>query len=156
MTTALKSNTAKEVRRNYGPAARLAIVSLLLCGLLFPLVLTGFAQILWPSQANGSLVKFHGREVGSDLIAQEFTLPIFFQPRRDSASGVDPHITVNDALSQVPRISNATGIPEDELRTLVNQNQEGVFWIFGEPYVNALRLNLALVEEYPSQYQNFQ
>jgi len=124
----------------------LALISLILCGLVFPLVITGFAQLIFPSQANGSLVQLHGKPVGSSLIAQNFSKPIFFHPRNDSASGVDPDITFQDAQSQIPRISSATGISVDTLQQIVNQNAEGTFWIFGTPYVNVLRLNLALIE----------
>jgi len=90
------------------------------------------------------------------LIAQNFTLPIFFHPRNDSASGVDPDITLQDAYSQISRIQSATGIPAETLNQMVNQNTEGTYWIFGTPYVNVLRLNLALVKTYPSVYSEFQ
>ena len=145
----------RELRRNYGPAIRLALISLILCGLVFPLVITGFAQLIFPSQANGSLVQFHGKTVGSNLIAQNFSMSIFFHPRNDSASGVDPDITVQDAYSQIPRISSATGISEDGLQQIVNQNEEGTFWTFGTPYVNVLRLNLALIKSGSSAYNSF-
>ena len=145
----------REIRRNYGPAIRLALVSLILSGLVFPLVITGYAQLIFPSQANGSLVQFHGKTVGSNLIAQNFSMPIFFHPRNDSASGVDPDITVQDAYSQIPRISSATGISEDGLQQIVNQNEEGTFWTFGTPYVNVLRLNLALIKSGSSAYNSF-
>ena len=145
----------RELRRNYGPAIRLALISLILCGLVFPLVITGFAQLIFPSQANGSLVQFHGKTVGSNLIAQNFSMPIFFHPRNDSASGVDPDITVQDAYSQIPRISSATGISEDGLQQIVNQNEECTFWTFGTPYVNVLRLNLALIKSGSSAYNSF-
>ncbi len=148
-------NIKRELRQKYGPAVRLAVISLVLCGLVFPLVITGFAQVLFPSQANGSLVQFHGRTVGSSLIAQSFSLPIFFHPRNDSASGVDPDITVQDAYSQIPGISSATGISVDRLQQIVNQNEEGTFWIFGTPYVNVLRLNLALIQTGNTSYSNF-
>jgi K+-transporting ATPase ATPase C chain len=146
----------RELRRNYGPAIRLAVISLILCGLVFPLVITGFAQLIFPSQANGSLVQFHGKHVGSSLIAQNFSLPIFFHPRNDSASGVDPDITVQDAFSQIPRINSATGISVDLLQQIVNQNEEDTVWIFGTPYVNVLRLNLALIKSGNSAYNSFQ
>ena len=150
-------NIKRELRQNYGPAIRLAVISLVLCGLVFPLVITGLAQVLFPSQANGSLVQFHGRNIGSSLIAQNFSLPIFFHPRNDSASGVDPDITVQDAYSQIPRIASATGISADKLQQIVDQNQEGMFWIFGTPYVNVLELNLALISQTGSSaYKNFQ
>jgi K+-transporting ATPase ATPase C chain len=84
-------------------------------------------------------------------------LPIFFHTRdqSQSASGVDPDITLQDAYSQIPRISNATEIAADSLTNMVNQNQEGTLWIFGNPYVNVLQLNLALIRTYPSIYNNF-
>ena len=139
------------------PQYRLAIVSLVLCGLIFPLLVTGFAQILFPYQANGDLVQFKGRNAGSVLIAQNFTSPMFFHPRNasDSASGVDPDITVQDAYSQIPRIQAATGITSDALRHIVDQNVERTIWIAGEPYVNVLKLNLILAQSYPSVYQSF-
>ena len=46
-------------------------------------------------------------------------------------------------------ISNATGISADSLTAIVNQNQEGTFWVFGSPYVNALQLNLLIIKDYP-------
>ena len=149
-------NFKRELRQNYGPAVRLAVISLVFCGLVFPLVITGIAQVFFPSQANGSVVQFHGRNVGSSLIAQNFTLPIFFHPRNDSASGVDPDITLQDAYSQIPRISFATSISVDMLQQIVNQNEEGAFWIFGAPYVNVLRINLVLIQTNNPAYRAFQ
>jgi len=146
----------RELQQNYGPAIRLAVISLILCGVVFPLVITGFAQSIFPSQANGSLVQFHGKTVGSSLIAQSFSLRIFFHARNDSASGVDPDITVQDAYSQISRIASATGISADMLQHIVNQNEEGSFWIFGTPYVNVLRLNLALIQTNNAAYKDFQ
>ena len=143
--------------KNLKPIVGLALVSLLICGLFFPLLITGLGQVFFPYQANGELVKLNGQTVGSNLIAQNFTLPIFFQTRDESqsASGVDPDITLQQAYSQIPRISNATGIPADSLTNIVNQNQEGTLWIFGSPYVNVLRINLVLIKEYPSIYSGF-
>jgi K+-transporting ATPase ATPase C chain len=143
--------------KNLRPIIGLALVSLLICGLLFPLLITGIGQVFFPYQANGEIVQLNGQAVGSNLIAQNFTLPIFFQTRNESqsASGVDPDITLQQAYSQIPRISNATGIPVDSLTNLVNQNQEGTLWIFGSPYVNVLRVNLVLIKDYPSMYGNF-
>ena len=131
------------------------MVSLLICGTIFPLVVTGIGQVFFPYQANGEIIQVNGNEVGSNLIAQTFTLPVFFHQRNDSASGVDPHITMQDAYSQIPPISNATGISAVALTNIVNQNQEGKLWIFGSPYVNILRINLELIKEYPSVYSEF-
>jgi K+-transporting ATPase ATPase C chain len=143
--------------KNLKPIIGLAVVSLLICGVLFPLLITGIGQVLFPYQANGEIVQVNGQAIGSNLIAQNFTLPIFFQERNESqsASGVDPDITLQQAYSQIPRISNATGIAADSLVNIVNQNQEGTLWIFGSPYVNVLRINLLLIKEYPSIYKGF-
>lgn len=139
----------------YRPVVGLAIISLLICGVLFPLVVTGIAQATMPYQANGELVKLNGRVVGSILIDNNFTLPVFFHARNDSASGVDPDITLQEAYSQVPSVSNATGIPQSALTKIINENKLGELWIFGSPYVNVLKLNLVLIQEYPSVYSNF-
>lgn len=148
--------TNKKEKWNYKPEIALTLISLLLCGLFFPLLVTALAQIIFPDQANGEIIQLNGHAVGSNLIAQTFTLPIFFHPRNDSASGVDPDITLQDAYSQIPRIQNATGIPSDSLANIVNKNKEGTYSIFGSPYVKVLRLNLALIKTYPSTYSEFQ
>jgi potassium-transporting ATPase KdpC subunit len=151
-----KLSIRSEAKRNSIPALRLAIVSLVLCGLVFPLVVTGLAQVLMPNQANGSIITLNGRPVGSQLIAQSFMNASLFHPRNNSASGVDPDITLDDALSQVPRISNATGISLTELTRIIKDNTEGTLWIFGESYVNVLRLNMVLIQTYPTDYKSFQ
>jgi K+-transporting ATPase ATPase C chain len=142
---------------NFRPIIGLALVSLLICGLLYPFLITGIGQVFFPYQANGDVAKLNGQAIGSTLIAQNFTLPIFFQTRNEtqSASGVDPDITLPMAYSQIPRISNATGISSAALTNLVNQNQQGTFWIFGSSYVDVLQLNLLLIKDYPSVYSNF-
>lgn len=140
---------------NYLPALRLAVISLILCGLMFPLVVTGFAQILMPHQANGDLLTLYGRAVGSELIAQNFNSSIFFHPWNGSASGVDPDITLQDAYSQIPRIHAATGISIDALKGLVDAHIQWTMLITGDPYVNVLRLNILLIQEYPSVYSAY-
>src|SRR5664280_2674176 len=89
--------TENKEKISFKPIIGLALVSLLICGLIFPLVVTGIAQVFFPYQANGEIVQLNGKSVGSNLIAQNFSLPIFFHPRNDSASGVDPDITLKDA-----------------------------------------------------------
>ena len=151
--------TEQKEKMNFKPIIGLALVSLLICGLLYPLLITGLGQVFFPSQANGDLVQLNGQTVGSNLIAQSFTLPIFFHTRNEtalpSASGVDPDISLQDGYSQIPGISNATGISAASLTDLVNQNQEGTFWVFGSPYINVLRINILLIKNYPSIYGNF-
>jgi potassium-transporting ATPase KdpC subunit len=150
-----KKSEKKNSLLRYRPIVGIAIVSLLIGGVLFPLVITGIAQAAMPYQANGEILTLNGRQVGSNLIDNGFTLPIFFHARNDSASGVDPDINLADAYSQVPRISDATNIPTALLNETINQNIAGTFWIFGSPYVNVLRLNLILIQENPSVYRNF-
>jgi len=65
---------------------RMTLVTLVLTGLLYPLAMTGLAQVLFPRRANGSLVlDASGAAVGSELIAQGFARPVYFQPRPSAA-----------------------------------------------------------------------
>jgi K+-transporting ATPase ATPase C chain len=64
---------------------RLYLVITLLTGIIYPLVMTGVAQILFPKQANGSRVTAQDKLVGSDLIAQKFESPKYFWPRPSAA-----------------------------------------------------------------------
>src|SRR5437879_5364006 len=74
-------------------AIRTTIVTIVLTGLLYPIVMTGLAQVLFQWRANGSLVTDEkGQVVGSELIAQGFANPAYFQPRPSAAGekGYDP------------------------------------------------------------------
>jgi K+-transporting ATPase ATPase C chain len=64
---------------------RIYLVITLLTGILYPLAMTGVAQLLFSKQANGSRIVEHDRLVGSDLIAQKFENPKYFWSRRSSA-----------------------------------------------------------------------
>ncbi len=67
-------------------ALRVALVTLVLTGLLYPLAVTGLARLLFPREAEGSLVRDEqGRVVGSELIGQRFGSPWYFQPRPSAA-----------------------------------------------------------------------
>jgi K+-transporting ATPase ATPase C chain len=193
--------------RELRPAIVLVIILTLITGLVYPLVMTGIAGVLFPNQAQGSLVTADGKVVGSTLIGQEFTSDKYFHGRpsattapdpNDSSktvpapynaansggsnlgptnkalidrvkadvdklkqenpsapvpidlvtttgSGLDPDITPEAALFQVPRVAKARNIPEDQLRQLVNDHVQGrLLGLFGEPRVNVLALNMAL------------
>jgi len=64
---------------------RMTIVTAVIAGIIYPLVMTGLAQVTFPGKANGSLVKVNGRVVGSRLIGQDFTSAKYFQPRPSAA-----------------------------------------------------------------------
>jgi len=64
---------------------RMTIVTAVIAGIIYPLVMTGLAQVTFPGKANGSLVKVNGRVVGSKLIGQDFTSAKYFQPRPSAA-----------------------------------------------------------------------
>ncbi|MGH7834525.1 MAG: potassium-transporting ATPase subunit KdpC [Candidatus Binatia bacterium] len=69
-----------------GIALRTTIVTLVLTGLIYPFVMTGVAQMLFPWRANGSLLTDEkGQVVGSELIAQGFANPAYLQPRPSAA-----------------------------------------------------------------------
>jgi potassium-transporting ATPase KdpC subunit len=176
---------------------RLGIAFVLICGIIYPLVSTGLAQILMPGNANGSVIKnSSGQIIGSELIGQNFTDPKYFHGRvssieykaeasgsnnyapsnpallervqksiedwkvnnpgvpidqlpvdliTNSGSGLDPHITPQSAMVQIPRIQTLTGLSEEQLKQLVAEQTEGrSLGIFGEERVNVLKLNLAL------------
>jgi potassium-transporting ATPase KdpC subunit len=187
------------IREQLAPALRATLITLVMTGLAYPLVSTGIAQALFPRRANGSLVKDDkGQVVGSELLAQGFSSPAYFQPRPSAAgdkgydptasggsnlgptskklreraaadvarllaenpdagrtvpaelvtasgSGLDPHLSPESALWQVPRVAKARQVTPERLRAWVLENIEGRdLGLLGEPRVNVLVLNLAL------------
>jgi K+-transporting ATPase ATPase C chain len=193
--------------REIRPAIVFIVTLTLITGVVYPLAMTGIAQVAFPYQAQGSLVERDGKVVGSTLIGQEFTGDGHFHGRPSattapdpadpakavpapynaansggsnlgptnksliarvqgdmeklkqenpsaqvpadlvttSASGLDPHISPEAALFQVPRVAKAHNLPEDRVRQLVAENTSGrVAGLLGEPRVNVLELNLAL------------
>jgi potassium-transporting ATPase KdpC subunit len=76
--------------KELGPGLRLTLLFTILTGLLYPAVMTGVSGLIFPKQANGSIVTVNGKIVGSRLIGQSFTLPQYFHPRPSQAgSGYD-------------------------------------------------------------------
>ena len=193
----------KEIR----PAIILLVALTLITGLAYPLAITAIAGVVFPKQAEGSLIERDGKVVGSALIGQEFKDEKYFHGRPSattttdpadatktvpapynaanssgsnlgptskalndrvkedvdrlkaenptadvpvdlvttSASGLDPDISPQAALFQVPRVAKARQMPEDRVRQLVTENTEGrLGGLLGEPRINVLALNLAL------------
>ncbi|GIQ78918.1 K(+)-transporting ATPase subunit C [Bradyrhizobium sp. RD5-C2] len=193
----------KEIR----PAILVLVLLTAITGLAYPLAMTAIAGVIFPKQAQGSLIEKDGKVIGSALIGQEFKEDKYFHGRPSatvapdpndasktvpapynaansggsnlgptskalndrvkedveklkaenptasvpvdlvttSASGLDPDISPDAALFQVPRVAKARSMSEDAVRELVTQNTQGRFaGIIGEPRVNVLALNLAL------------
>lgn len=171
-------------------------VLLLLTGIIYPLIMTAIAGLVFPYQAHGSLVKDErGATMGSELIGLNFTGPFYFQGRpsatpgnpynaalsggsnngpsnpallgeanrairqleslgvkgpwpgdlvTSSASGLDPHISLDAALLQAPVVAKARGVAEGQVQALVYRNIVSNPFSPGQEYVNVLSLNRAL------------
>jgi K+-transporting ATPase ATPase C chain len=77
------------MKKNLITAILMTIATTVLLGIIYPLVVTGVAQVLFPKKANGQLIEINGRVIGSRIIAQAFTSPGYFHPR-PSAVNYDP------------------------------------------------------------------
>ena len=175
------------------PALRAALLTLVLTGIAYPLLVTGIAQLAFRDKAYGSLVRRErGAVVGSELVGQGFSSAAYFWSRpsavswdaagsggsnlgpsskklRDrvaaeverlggpvpaelvtaSASGLDPHLSPEAAIWQVPRVAAARGLAAGRVRALVETLVEGRdLGFLGEPRVNVLLLNLALDRQF--------
>jgi K+-transporting ATPase ATPase C chain len=75
----------KDIITSLRPALVMTILFAMLLGLAYPLTLTGIGQMVFPSQANGSLIEQDGKIIGSELIGQGFTSDRYFTPRPSSA-----------------------------------------------------------------------
>jgi K+-transporting ATPase ATPase C chain len=106
-------------------ALRTTIVTLVLTGFLYPFAMTGVAQVLLPWRANGSLVTDDkGQVVGSQLIAQAFTNPAYFQPR-PSAAGEKGYDAASSAGSNLgPTSKKLHERLAEDLKRLKEQNPD--------------------------------
>src|SRR5215470_8900617 len=173
--------------REIRPAIVMILAMTVLTGLIYPLAMTGVAQVAFPYQAKGSLIEKDGKVIGSALIGQNFTKPEYFHGRPSattdtdpndssktvpapynaanssgsnagptskaladrvkedvarlkaenpnapvpmdlvttSASGLDPDVSPEAALFQVPRVAKARSLPQDRIRQLVADNTKG-------------------------------
>ncbi|MGH8316164.1 MAG: potassium-transporting ATPase subunit KdpC, partial [Steroidobacterales bacterium] len=101
------------------PAVTLLLLMTALLGIVYPLVITGLAQVAFPAQAAGSLIVKDGKAVGSSLIGQNFTDPKYFWSR-PSATGSGPYNGTASAGSNLgplsPALTDAIKIRIDALR----------------------------------------
>jgi potassium-transporting ATPase KdpC subunit len=86
--------------KQFSPALRMTVLLTVLTGLIYPGVVTGVCQLLFNSQANGSLVEQNGQVIGSLLLGQNFARPEYFHPRPSAAGtdGYDPTASSGSSL----------------------------------------------------------
>lgn len=209
----------KSFFKYFKSALILTVLMLILCGFAYPAALTGLGQLIFPNQANGSLITAEGEKttepeeaIGSAIVGQDFSgNPKYFQSRVSgvnyntyteeekednsyggvgsggsnlapsneelkervekavdefleknpgvekgdipadlltaSGSGMDPDITPQSAKIQIPAIAENTGLSEEELEKIIENNTEGkVLGVFGHERVNVLKCNLEIAK----------
>ena len=94
ITASPEETTRDGTLHHLGTAAIYTVVTVIVLGIVYPLVMTGIAQLLFPRQANGSLVTINGKVVGSSIVGQLWSKPQYFQGRPSAAGkGYDPTST---------------------------------------------------------------
>ena len=207
----------KSIFRDSRQALTVTIALMVICGFLFPVFMTLISSVIFPNQANGSLITVDGEAVGSVHVGQEFTedyymwgrpsayhyntyvededgtqtyndgtefgglasgsnnyapsnpalkervesdIALFLEKNPDvkeediptdlltaSGSGLDPHISPMSAQIQIPRIVEASGLSEETVQNIVDDNTKGkLFGLFGEERVNVLEVNIDIKE----------
>src|ERR1019366_6633930 len=104
------------------PGLRISLFATLLFGVAYPLAMTGISQILFPSKANGSLIRSGDKVIGSELIGQNFSKPEYFQPRPSSAgNGYDPTASSGSNLgSTSAKLVRGTTKMDDKKKEVVD------------------------------------
>jgi K+-transporting ATPase ATPase C chain len=109
------------------------IVTVIVLGLLYPLAMTGIGMLVFPHQANGSLVESNGKVVGSELIGQLWTKPQYFQGRPSAAGkGYDPTSTGGTNLA--PTSKKLMDATKATIAALKKANPQAV----GEPPIDLI------------------
>ena len=93
------------LRTQLWPAVSILLAFTVITGIIYPVVVTGIAQVVFPSQANGSMIVVDGKTVGSSLIGQSFDNPKYFsgRPSAAGASGYDPTVSGGSNLSSTSK-----------------------------------------------------
>jgi K+-transporting ATPase ATPase C chain len=113
-------------------ALRACLVTLVLTGLLYPLLVTGVAQLLFPHEANGSLLTERGQVVGSALIGQGFSRAAYFQPRPSAAGEKGYDAAASSGSNLGPTSARLRERAVEEARRLRRENPEAPGPVPGE------------------------